>query len=112
MDPIFSAFGVPATVTRPDPNDTPVATTIVWGSWLTEDALGGSQVQRREPKRVLSVRLDQVPTLPRGSVIEAAEVAGGTSKRWRVDGLERLETDLGRYVVVHDPEPFSAEPEL
>lgn len=112
-DPLFAAFGVPATVTRRLPlEETPITTTIIWSTWLTDDAVTGSDLQRREPRRVVTVRLDQVPSLPRGSIILAPEVAGGIVKRWRVDGPDRLETDLARHVVVADPDPLTIEPEV
>lgn len=113
VDPIFTAFGVPATITwRPPNDDTALVTTVVWHSWMTEDAIPGGSVQRREVKRVMAIRLDEVPPLPRGSLCEAAEEAGGAVKRWRVDGLERLESDLARYIVVFDPDPNTVAPEL
>jgi hypothetical protein len=112
VDPIFQAFGVPATVTRPHPDDTPITTTIVWGAWPTEDAVDGFGLQRREPRRVLSIRYDQVPTLPRGSLVDAPEVLGGVTKRWRVDMPERLDPDIGRFVVIPDPDENAVNAEI
>lgn len=112
MDPLFEAFGVPATVTRPEPDDTPIATSVIWESWPTEDAAGGFAVQRREPRRVLAMRLDQVPTVPRGTVIQAPEQAGAAIKRWKVDGFDRLETEIGRYIVIPFPDELAIDPEI
>lgn len=89
LDASFSVLGVPATVTRPAPDDTPIATTGIWQSPLEEDAPFGTDLNRREPRRVLALRRDSVPTLPRGTRVLAPEKPGGANKAWSVDGLEQ-----------------------
>jgi hypothetical protein len=108
----FATHGVPATVTRPEPNDTPILTRIIWLTPFTEDAFGGMSVQRREARQQVAIRRDAVPTVPRGTIVEAAGPLGGSVGRWRVEGPDRLEADHGRYIVVSDPEPYSTDPEL
>ena len=109
---VFEAFGVPATVTRPAPDDTPITTSVVWMSSLSEDALTGMQLQRREQKHILAVRHDQVPNLPRKTVILAPRTLGATVERWMVDGTDRQEDDLTRYLVVAAPDPNTTEAEM
>lgn len=99
-DPILEAFGVPATVTRPAPDDTPIETTGVWVPPLTVDSPSGLQTKRREPLRIFALPRADVPTVPTGTVIEAPEVLDGPVRTWRVDGFDRYEFDLTRVLVV------------
>lgn len=108
----FSTYGVAATITRPAPNDTPIVTKVIWLTPFTEDGGGGFSVQRREPRHQVAIRLDDVPTVPRGTFVQAAGPLGGLVQRWRVDGPDRIEADHGRYLVVSDPEPYTTDPEL
>lgn len=97
--PIFGVLGVPATVTRPD--DAPIATTVIWVTPVMEDLpVGSDEFSRREPRKVLALRRDQVSTVPRGTVIEAPERKGGCSKVWKVDGLERQDSEHHRVIVI------------
>ncbi len=111
-DAIFGVMGVAATVTRPEPDDAPITTTATWVSPSTEDAIDGFDLQRREPRSVLALRFADVPTVPRGTTIVVAPMTGGAAIRWRVDGVDRLESDLGRYVVIPYPDPNTVAPEL
>lgn len=111
-DPIFQAFGVSATVTRPAPDETPITTTVAWMTPQTVDGLIGGSITRREARRIAALRLDEVPTVPRGTLIDAPEELGGEVKRWFVESVDRIEPDLGRYVVVHRPDPYAVEPDL
>lgn len=100
----FDAFGVPAVVTRPAPEDVPIDTSIVWVLPLTEDAPGGLELGRREWKRIAAVLRDEVPSVPLRTLIRAPEMLGGPVRRWRVDEVDRIEADHMRVLVVHDPE--------
>lgn len=93
------AFGRPATVTRPAPDDTPVQTDIVWMTPATEDVPGGPY-QRRDPIRALSVSRADVPTIPRNTVVQVAEQDGADVRTWRVDATERVEADHVRVIVL------------
>lgn len=85
--PLLAAFGVAATVTRPAPDNTPIATTAIWLGAEEDSQPYGTDFTRREPRRLLTLSRAALPTLLRGSLVEAPEVAGGTVQRWRVDGL-------------------------
>jgi hypothetical protein len=95
----LSAFGVPATVTLP--NDLPVETTGIWVQSLEETQPFGQDLGRREPRKVLAIpRTTALPVVPRGSLIVAAELSGESARTWRVDGLDRVEVDLVRVILV------------
>lgn len=97
--PAFTAFSLPATVTPP--GGSAISTTAVWVTPQTVDVpiLGDARVA--EPRRVLALRRDQVPSAPRATVIAVAERAGQPTKQWRVDGVDRAdEGDVLRVVVV------------
>src|SRR4051812_26891579 len=96
----LATFGVPVTVTRPFPDDTAIETTGIWMTTQTEDVPTGTDFQRREPRRVMALSRAAVPTLPRGTLISATENPGGTAETWRVDGIERLEADHVRALLV------------
>jgi hypothetical protein len=85
-DTLYAVMGLPATVTRPVPNDTPVSARMVWLSPPDEPQPFGVDLQRRDPRRVLALqRSIELDAAPRGTIIAAAEVQGGTVKTWRVD---------------------------
>lgn len=109
----FGVMGVAATITRPEPDDTPIETTVIWLTSVTEDGLGGGlDLKRVEAKRAFAVLRSAVPSMPRGSRLVAPDLPGGTVRRWRVDGIERAEPDQVRYRAVLDPDPYSVDPEL
>ena len=108
LQPLLRAFGVPATVTRPAPNDTPIATRAIWVTpGFTRpfaDAYPDAvAVRRLEPERVLAVPLDEVPELPRGTVIAAPERRGGPVRTWSVDSVEYADSDHRRVFVTRVP---------
>ena len=101
MGPIVETFGVPVVLTRPPPEDAPLATTGIWLSALTETDPFGTEVPRRDPRRVLSVPATAtLTTLPRGTVILAPEMSGQAIRTWRVDGYDRFQPDELRVLVV------------
>lgn len=104
MSVCLDAFGVPITVTRPAPENTPVSATGIWLPDFMEDIPAGTSFQRREPRRVLAVSLQEVGSLPRGTVIEAPLLADGPLVRWRVDAFDRIDSDHARVTVVEAPE--------
>lgn len=101
LDPIFEAFGVPATVTRPVPDDIPIQTTAIWDTGATDTI--GVDLKRRESRLVMGLRRDQVPTVPKGTLIEAPPMGGGAVQTWRVDGTDRVMDDLTHVLVVAEP---------
>lgn len=104
MDPIFSAFGVPATVTRPAPDDTPIETTVIWISPAMIDGPAGFDLQRADRRRLLALRRDEVPTAPRGTLIDAPERDGDETLKWRVDSMDSVDADQIKVIVVPAPE--------
>jgi len=99
MSVVMRHFGLPATVTRP--HEPAITTTVAWVPPLTEEhPSGATAARRRESRKVLAVRRDQVPTVPRGTVIVAPEELDGTDETWRVDGVEHEEHDHYRLVVL------------
>ena len=98
MSAVLSAFGVEGTVT-PVGGD-PVETTVVWLPVSMEDVPGGMPTRRREAIRMLGVSKADVPNLPRGSLVEAPEVAGGASRTWEVDAADTTDVDEIRVIVV------------
>jgi len=95
-----AAFGVPATVTRPAPDDTPIDTEVIWLPPPPTDVPFGLELQRQEPKRILSIPLADVPTVPTGTLIACPEVLAGAVQQWTVDGFDRYEFDAVRVIVV------------
>jgi hypothetical protein len=102
MDVFMDEFGVSITVTRPDAD--PIETTGIWVTPLMIDAPSGQDFQRRDRKRVLAVRRDEVPAVPRGTRIVAPELAGDTALLWTADGIEFEDADHLRVIVIrhHD----------
>jgi hypothetical protein len=102
----MAAHGVPITVTRPAPDDTPITTTVdglpLKGIWMTpasSDLPPGSRLQARSPIRILVVATADVPTAPRGTTVVAAWQPGGDESTWVVEGLDHQEADHLRLIV-------------
>lgn len=100
LDVALTAFGVAITVTRQQPDDGPIVTTGVWISSLIEEQPIGTDLRRREPRRVLSISRSAVPTLRRGDRVLAPEFDGDTPRLWQVDGLEPSQADEFRAVLI------------
>jgi len=87
---MFATMGLPAVVTRPAPDSTPLDTRAIWIAPREEPQPFGTDLARRDPRRVLCVpRTETLPALPRGTTIACAELDGGTTKTWRVDGYQQ-----------------------
>jgi hypothetical protein len=100
FEPLLEAFGVPATVTRPAPDDDPIETVGIWLQPLNLDEPAGSSFTRRATIRVFAIRKDDVPTMPLGTTVEAAERAGDTVRTWKVDGTDMEDPDHIRALLV------------
>lgn len=95
------AFGVPATVTRPAPEDTtPIETTVAWVNATTDALPEGLDLQRAEHIKLMSLSLTDVPTVPRLTVIVAPEIKGGDDKTWQVESEISRQFDEVRVLVV------------
>lgn len=102
MDVVLEAFGVPAVVTRPAPDNTPISTTVAWLPPLTEDVPAGVEFGRREAIRVLAIDKGDVATVPRGTTIVAPLELDGDDVTWRVEAVVRVEDDCVRVIVIED----------
>ncbi len=102
LGPIFAALGVPATVTRPV--SAPIETTGIWVPMAAVDSPEGADVGRREPQRVMAFRRDDVPTIPKGTVVLAPEVTGGPVLRFVVDGPEHADREIHQVYLTPEPE--------
>lgn len=90
-------------------NSVPVVVTRTTGErvstsafWLTEQVPTqpfGSDLSKRDPRRILVVPRSAVPTAERGTTIDAAEYEGGQVRRWKYDSTERVEFDAIRMFV-------------
>lgn len=98
---VMAAHGVSATVTRPAPDSTPVSTTGLWLTTPQDEAQPyGVDISRRDPRRVLVLPRADLSSVPRGTSISAPEVLGGAAKTWRVDGIDQVQGDHWRVLVV------------
>jgi hypothetical protein len=96
----FSAHGVLAVVTRPAPYNDSIVTRCIWLTTETPGVPASTDFQRGDPRRVLVLRRTDVPAVPRNTVINAPEKAGDADQNWRVDGIDRIEADQIRVIVV------------
>lgn len=95
-----AVHGVSATVTRPAPDNAPIATTVIWLVEPANDAQPyGSDFRRGEPRRLMAITKADVPTMPRGTVVVAPEVPDGPDRTWLLDGIERALADQWRVFV-------------
>lgn len=100
-----AVFGVPATVTRPAPDTTPIATSVIWVSPglsrpFAEAYPLDHRLQRRQAERMLVILLEDVLTVPKGTRVDAPERSGGPVRPWVVDDTEYIDADHVRAVVV------------
>jgi hypothetical protein len=93
----FEVHGLDVIVTR-DGED-PIETRGVWLTTDTESLPSGSAFPRREPIRVMALRRDEVPTVPKGTVIVAPETHGGEDETWIVDAYDLQRADQHRVIV-------------
>ena len=98
----FDVLGVDVTVTLP--GEDAVNARAIWVAPNTELQPIGTDFQVANAKRVLAIRRSQVPMIPLGTRIVAPDGVGGGSANWIVDGIDRLEEDHQRVIVLPDPE--------
>jgi hypothetical protein len=102
----LAAFGLEATVTRPVPDDLPVATTVIWLPPVRRRRSDevyeyGVELEHRQAERaVLSVPKADLTTCPLGTLIVAPPALGLPEQVWRVEEHEREHHDEWRVVVV------------
>lgn len=97
----LAAHGVPATVTRPSPDDTPVTLVGIWITPIADEQLpAGRDYPRTEPRRIFAIpKTSLLSGCPRNSLIVAAET-GAASRTWRVEGYEQAASDHWRVMLV------------
>lgn len=95
----FATHGVSATVTRPQPRDTPVATSLIWLE-PDPDLAPAGEVARMDHRRIAALRRDDLPQVERGTTVRAAELPDGVARDWIVDGVVRVEPDQIRVRLV------------
>lgn len=96
-----AVHGVDAVVELPDGRM--IETEALWLTTVPQDAPAGLDLHRADPLRIVAIARVDVPSLPRHAVIVAPERPGGPTRRWLVDGHDRLESDQHRVIVVRDP---------
>jgi len=94
----FGTHGIPAVVTPPDAD--PVETRIIWLSPTTDSPPTGNEVRRADARRVMAIRRDDVPAVPRGTVIEVTEHLLTDPALWKSDAMEEVFSDHHRVVVL------------
>lgn len=83
----FSAHGVPAQITRPAPDDTVIPTSVIWVPTENQQLPAGAGFGRVGPTHLMAIRLDEVATVPTGTVVLAPEPGATTAVGWKVDGI-------------------------
>lgn len=94
----FDVMGLPATVTPS--GAAAISTKGIWLSPQLIDVPAGAEFQRRDVRRLLALSKVDVPTLVRGTRIDAAERVGDEVKAWKVDSVAANDADHIRAVVV------------
>jgi hypothetical protein len=89
----FTTHGVPAIVGG-------VQTRIIWLTPITEERPGGADFNRADPRRVLAIRRDDVPAVPRGTSVAVTEHTQEAPSVWTVDAMDQVFPDHYRVTVV------------
>jgi len=84
------------------PFETSITTRAIWVAPFTEDVPRGMDLRRAEVRRVLAIPKADVPVIPLKTKIEAPEHPGSAIQAWRVDGIDRIEPDHTRVVVISE----------
>ena len=96
----FDAHGV--AVTLKPAIGLPISTSGIWLPSLLEDPPVGRDYNRREPRRVMALRRDQVASVPRGTLLTAPETISGTARDWQVDAVDEIRGDHIRVILQPD----------
>jgi len=89
----FGTHGVAATVDG-------VPTSIIWLTPVTEQTPGGADFGRNEARRSMAIRRDDVPAVPRGTVVAVTEHLQAAPSLWKVDSMDAVFSDHHRVVVL------------
>jgi hypothetical protein len=102
-DGIFASgalpLSVPITVTRPAPNDTPVASV---GVWLLDMIPSPEEAvfQKREVRRDMAISRTDVDVIEKGTTVNAPPRDGGVAVNWTVDSVVAIEANATRVSLV------------
>lgn len=94
---IQDAFGVLATVVRPDRH---ITTAVVWMPPTQDLAPSGGDFRGASTIRILAVSKTEVDALPDGTEISCPEVPDGPMGVWIVDGQFKSDDDHWRVMVI------------
>ncbi len=97
LGPALSVFGLPATATVP--GGQPVATTAIWLPSVSVES-AGVFVSTDRPQAVLALPRADVSSIPRGTIIQVAEMEGGPVLAWVVEGVDDSRPDEIRLIVL------------
>ena len=94
----FNGHGLDAVVSRPGhPN---ITTRIIWLTPITDGRPAGADLARNEAVRVMAIRRDHVPDIPRGTTVVVTEHLLSEPTLWKVDSAAAIFSDHHRVVVV------------
>lgn len=96
----FATHGVPVPAVVTPPGVDPVETRIIWSDREAAQIPAEGAFRRAEARRLMSIRRDEVPQVPRGTLVAVTEHLLDEPSLWRVDATERSESDHFRVVVV------------
>lgn len=99
LETLFEAFSVPAVVTRPAPDNTPISTDAIWLQPEGDTSPFGRDLARSDARPILVLKKSAVPSCDRGTTISAPPADGDAAVNWRVDGYEDADSELIRVFV-------------
>jgi hypothetical protein len=94
----FATHGVPATVTPP--GAPAVTTRVIWLTPLSVQSPVGASFTRTEAQRIVAIPRDDVPEVPRGTLLAVTEPFQSAPVAWKVDGIDEVRADHYRAVVI------------
>jgi hypothetical protein len=94
----FQAHGVPATVMPP--GEDPIVTRVIWPTTGLDAVPSRLDLRRSVPRRIAALPRADVPQVPRGTLILAADYGSAVIQRWQVDGVEAIEPEHVRVIVI------------
>lgn len=80
------AFGAAATVTLPGEEPVTIDTTVIWLPPMAVET-PGVLGQTNSPQAILALSKADVPSAPRGTLIEAPAAEGGANQSWVVEAV-------------------------
>lgn len=99
VDVNFDLIGVDVTVTAPEAERS-IETKGIWSTTETAEIPAGLPGQRREPLRVMALKLSDVGEVPRETEIEAPARGGDPARTWIVDGEHSRTHDHVKVIVI------------